>query len=283
MSPTIYIVTAVHNSLAHTKKFLRSLEKQDFRHYRLVIVDDGSTDQTRKYIQLHAPSATLITGTGNLYWTAGINQAIRAALKQAQHGDYILTVNNDCTLPPNYLRLMLETIQQFPNSILGSFEIEQGTHKVHSGYLSVDWQSGRWLNELSPQGVKFCGHLSTKGTIFPVKVFSQLGLLDADHLPHYGSDFEFTNRARLSGYQLVVNSECKVSCDHERTGLQRNNKKITYSQVWSLMWSRKSTINLKDHYYLVRLMCPPELKIRNYLRLLIKGLSLLAQPFKSAL
>jgi GT2 family glycosyltransferase/glycosyltransferase involved in cell wall biosynthesis len=50
MSPKLWIVTPVRNNIFYTKLFLKSLEKQTFKDFGVVIVDNGSTDGTGMWL-----------------------------------------------------------------------------------------------------------------------------------------------------------------------------------------------------------------------------------------
>jgi len=282
MTPTIFVVTSVHNSLSHTKKFLESFSHQTYKNYQITLVDDGSTDGTKDFISKTYPTVKILSGDGTLWWTGGINLCIAYVMKSAKKGDFILTINNDCVVEREYIQKIVTTSSKFKKSIIGSLEIEQATGRIHTGYLHVDWSKGIWLNQVDEvNNIKSCDHLSTKGTLFPIEVFQKIGLLDQDRLPHYGSDFEFTNRARLNSFNLLLDPACIVYCDHERTGLTRVSRSVGYSEVYKLIWSMKSTINVKDQYYLVKLMCPKKLRPLNYFRLVMKGIYLLSLPVRN--
>ena len=52
-----------------------------------------------------------------------------------------------------------------------------------------------------------CDVLPTRGIIFPATLLGEIGFLDQKSLPHYGSDFEWTARAKRSGYKLYMRTD----------------------------------------------------------------------------
>jgi len=279
VNQTIYLVTAVHNNWFHTKQFLDSILAQTYSHYRVIIVNDGSSDATSKELAIHYPHIKVVKGNGNLYWTAAINLAITEALKQAQNTDFVLAINNDCYLPKNYLKQAIISTRLRPQSIIGSVEIDRRTHNVHGGYFYINWQKGEWLNDRDiSQGIKEVDWLTTKGTVFPVAIIRQHGLLDARRFPHYASDVEYTSRLKRNGVKLYLDPNLKVYSDTHQTGYTPSDKyqggKLTH--LFRLAFSRKSTINLIDHYRLINYLCPRKYRLHNYYLLVLKVVYLLS-------
>lgn len=78
----VFVVFPVHNGLESTRSFLESLSRQGLDGFETVICDDGSDDGTGEYLRHDHPEVTVLEGTGNLWWTGGINMCIRHVLKK---------------------------------------------------------------------------------------------------------------------------------------------------------------------------------------------------------
>ena len=72
MANTIYIVIPVFNRLKFTKDCLDSLRKQSYGEFKVIVVDDGSTDGTYQHLKENYPEVIVLQGDGNLWW-AGIH------------------------------------------------------------------------------------------------------------------------------------------------------------------------------------------------------------------
>ena len=56
----LYIVTPVFNRINFTKQYLYALNNQTTRNFKIVIVDDGSTDGTSEMIKKNFPEVILL-------------------------------------------------------------------------------------------------------------------------------------------------------------------------------------------------------------------------------
>lgn len=275
MKHTVYVVTAVHNYLAHTKKLLQCIAKQTYTQMKVVIVDDASTDETGRYLG-EQKNVTTIAGTGNLWWTGGLNRALEHVRFVAKKGDFVLTINNDCTFDKKYIEHIVDSSLAHERAIIGSIEVDTKTKKTHTGTMSMDWKTGKWANHKRVTKIEKVAYHTTKGTLFPIEVVEKIGLLDEKHLPHYASDIEYTHRAVMQGFTLLCDPSCRISCDTSRTGMWASPTTIKKEGLWTLAFSRRSTINIVDHFYLIKLCCPRELQLRNYFFLGQKILYLLS-------
>ena len=91
----VEIVTPVHNRCEETLQCLRSIARSESTGLSLhvIVVDDGSTDGTADAIAKEFPDVEIVKGDGDLWYTAGTNRGISAAL--LHEPDYILAINND--------------------------------------------------------------------------------------------------------------------------------------------------------------------------------------------
>jgi GT2 family glycosyltransferase len=237
---TVFIVFPVHNRITETKAFLASLAQQTVGNYKVVICDDGSTDGTAEYISNNYPDVVLIEGTGDLWWTAGINRCVRYVLSHCNESDYILTLNNDTTLPANYIEQKLERAGQYPNTIIGSLCVYADNRNMieTSGYIMNFakcrgerlTRPGELRNERHT-GVAEVTHLPGKGVLLPVKVFKDIGLYDEANLPQYHADTDLVLRAHKKGYKVLIDFDSIVYSEVNRNIMALPTNKISLQNM----------------------------------------------------
>lgn len=276
MAGKVYVLTAVRDNLEDTKKFLKSIFSQTYKNFKVFVVDDGSRDETAAFIEKYYPDACLLRANGNLWWTASLNLALKQILKKGGREDYVWIVNNDCYFGKNTLRDLYNFTRKDDSSLIGSTVLDSKTHKIWERGVAINWKKLEFT--MSKDKIDA---LSSKGTIYPLQVFRQIGLFDEKHFPHYFSDYEFSIRAKRMGYNLKVCPDTIVYNRTARTGIERAFvKSLSLVKLFSVAFSKRSKIGLWLQFNIVRFCCPEEYRLQGYLLLFRKILSYPFEFFK---
>ena len=103
------------NGLADTVECLESLRVIAYPNYETIVVDNGSSgDDVQVLRERFGGSVHLIASGENLGFAGGCNLAIREAL--AGDADYVLLLNNDVTVDPNFLNEMVRAAEERPEA-----------------------------------------------------------------------------------------------------------------------------------------------------------------------
>lgn len=105
--PLVSIIIVNWNGLKHLRPCLASVVASEYRHFEIIIVDNGSTDGSLDFIREQMPSIRLIENRRNLGYSAGNNQGFALA-----KGEYIAALNNDTVVEPAWLN---DPIKYFNN------------------------------------------------------------------------------------------------------------------------------------------------------------------------
>lgn len=256
----IYIVIPVHNRKETTLKCLSYLRQQTYRDYKIIIVDDGSTDDTATAIHANYPGTVILYGDGHLWWAGAMHQGIAYALDRANTNDYVLSINDDVIVEPDYLQQLLTASQKNNHAVVGSLckDIKDRTKILDAG-ITIRWKPYRYeqitFNPQQPYG-KNVDTVSGRGVLIPVSVIKHIGNFAQDQFPHYGADYEYGLRIRSSGIPLVIANAAVVYLNDDLTGFRPKKKILSYRETWKKLFSIKSPTNLFVHLRLVWLYCP---------------------------
>ncbi|MBO0932078.1 glycosyltransferase family 2 protein [Fibrella aquatilis] len=258
----ITIVIPVHNRRALTQQCLGCLDVQTYRNFRVIVVDDGSTDGTSQMIQDEFPDTLIIRGTGDLWWTEATNWGIRYAQEHPAPGfeeHFILTLNDDTQVRPDYLQTLLDAYEQHKPCLVGSPSVDVDDPKkleFAGTHMELWFASGRHAaadynydyDELARRtDFVESDSLPGRGTLIPMAVFDKVGLYDSRRFSHYMSDIEFSVRAKKAGYKLIVNTKSLVLEYTKATGLFLKEKE-TWKDFVNSFTSVRSPTNLTVRY-----------------------------------
>ena len=235
----ICIVIPVHNRIDFTVGCIKSLMKQTVRGFKIVVVDDGSTDGTSDIISKSYPNVSVLKGDGNLWWSGATNLGIKHALKS--DFEYILSLNNDTEVMPDYIEKMISFAERMPTALLGSRVYDITTGELVYVGAKMDWKRAKefpLMNDISKEkipSVTKVPYLPGRGLWIPAIVFDKIGLFDAKNFPQRGADYDFTIHATKAGFPLFCNCDAKLySHIEEKTGslyLQKFSLKNYYKHL----------------------------------------------------
>lgn len=123
-TPTISIVTPAHNVATYIAETIESALRQTRTDFELLIVDDGSTDETASVVARYAAHDSRIRVLQQE--NGGIAAARNCALAIAR-APYVALLDGDDVWFPNYLAEQLDILERFPDiSILGANALNLG-------------------------------------------------------------------------------------------------------------------------------------------------------------
>lgn len=132
----ISVVMPVYNGAKHIKECLESILCQSFHDFELLIVDDGSTDNTCEIIQTYNDQRIRLIRNHHDYITSSNLLLIQA------RGKYIARMDSDDIMMPDRLRTQYEYMEAHPNvDVLGGcieyFGTSHGIYKPVPGDISL--------------------------------------------------------------------------------------------------------------------------------------------------
>lgn len=245
----IYIVTPVYNRKGFTKNYLEALSKQTVQDFKIIIVDDGSTDGTAQMIADEFPNIILLQEPGDLWWAEATNIGVRYAI---EHGaTYVMTLNDDTLPEPDYMEKMIYWSQQKPNALLGAFAINALDSTPIFGGEILDWKSGKFVDLLKKiptenhLGLHSVNVFPGRGLLLPIEVFENIGFYDSKNFPQTVADLDFTARAFNAGYQIFCNFDAKIKIYPEESGGVTLRKKKSLKNYYLHLFGMRGGGNLK--------------------------------------
>ena len=226
--PSLAIVIVNWNSFNITANCLLSLRILEYSDYEVVVVDNGSEDDSVEQFKSKFPEVTLLVNDENRGFTGGNNTGIQYALGQSK--DLIMLLNNDTIVTADFATILIKALQAdasigaiqpkimynqerkviwnaggFFNSFYSLFKT-RGLDKIDQGQydnpIDVDWITG-------------CCFLVRS------KIVQQIGLLDDKFFIYY-EDSDWSFKIRRLGYRLRYVPQAKI---YHEVGMSNHNRK----------------------------------------------------------
>lgn len=205
--PAVVAVVLNYNGMKFLPQCLDDLHSQDYANIRVILSDNGSTDESLTWVRAHYPDVCIIENNSNLGWAAGNNAGIRQAL--AWKADWVWVINYDVAIDDSCVSRLVEYGKAKPNVGLLAPLIHyfEPRHEVWFSGGKVDpsifytWHC-RSLNEFQalPQANRF---ITGCAMMVRRQVFERIGLID-ERFFMYLEDVDFSLRATAAGYSLAV-------------------------------------------------------------------------------
>ena len=212
--PLVYALTLNWNRADETLACLETLAAQTFPRLRLLVVDNGSTDDSAARIRAAFPQVEVLTNRRNLGFAAGANVGLRRAL--AAGADLVFLVNNDTLIDAPAVEHLVAHMRpevgiaapliyyadeperiwsaggQVRRLLLEKYDDRQG---------QVDW--GGWTGPLERDFVTGCGVMLSR------RLLERVGLFDERFFMYY-EDSDLCLRARRAGFRILVVPQARM-------------------------------------------------------------------------
>ena len=199
---------------------LDSLASLDYPNYRVLVVDNGSMDDSVARIRAAHPEVPILETGRNIGFSGGCNVGIRRALEEG--ADYIWLLNNDTTVDPQALTAMVAVAEANPGlGAVGSvlYYLDSPKDIQAWGGGRVCFWSGRARHLLNPVPSARLHYLTAASVLLRRRALEEIGLLDENTFFMYWEDTDLSFRLRKAGWGLAVADESIVlHREHAATG-----------------------------------------------------------------
>lgn len=218
MKETVSIIIPVYNAEEKLQLCLKSILKQDYPNFEVLLINDGSTDNSGKicdqYTQRDHRLKTFHQKNG------GVSNARNKGIEHST-GTFILFVDSDDSLEPNCLSKLLEVPPADLTYMSSNVYYETGdstSFHIHPLYATTQEEIEKEILHLkiNPQGYVYFGYTWNK--LFKSYIIKKHNIRFIDHLNFYEDD-AFTLEYFKYVKTLRTISDCLYNYTVSSTGL----------------------------------------------------------------
>lgn len=259
----LYLIIPVFNRKETLLQCLNLLEKQTYRNFSVIVVDDGSSDGTAEAVSRLFPDVRLVFGNGNWWWSRSINEGVKVAL--CEKADAIVTMNDDADFKPDYLEKLLSASVGMPGAIIGSLGLTQDNPPMvfYSGIYKINWLTAKsykyrriFSNSEGMTGLHPAILLNGTGVFIPAAVFEKIGFFDEENFPQNLGDFDFMLRAHKARIPVYISWDACMYAHIEKTGAGASFVKQNFVTYLRSFVKPKSRTNLLISWKYFSRHCP---------------------------
>ena len=235
----VSIIICVHNAYEDVKRCLESVGYYTHEPYEIVIVDDGSAEETSNYLVEYAKvqSVKLVRNETARGYTYAANQGI-----QASTGEFVVLLNSDTVVTDGWLDRMVACVQASERvGVVGPLANTASYQSIPEYQSNGDWAENALPENITIQDM---GRMVAQNSarLYPEmpllngfcllvrrKVFEEIGNFDEENFgAGYGEEDDFVLRARAAGWKLRLADDTYIY--HAQSKSYSKEKRIALSE-----------------------------------------------------
>ena len=207
----ISILIPNFNEIELLKKCINSIKKQNFSFYDVIIIDNGSSDESVEYLKDNYPEFMLIQNKKNLGFATAVNQGIKAS-----SAEYVFLLNNDTEIEDGCLTNLLNCIENDESIFAVSSKMIQNQNRnliddAGDEYtiLGLTRKIGNNRSTELYQSEREIFSACAGAALYRRSIFEIVGYFDENFFA-YMDDVDISYRARIYGFKSVYCPEAVV-------------------------------------------------------------------------
>lgn len=203
--PMVTAVVLAWNNYEDTHECLETILASNYSNLEIILVDNGSEDNTPERVRKNFPDVTVIENGRNIGVPAGYNVGFSQALKT--NTEYILMLNNDVALHPDMVSELIDVAESQPETGIVMPKV------LYYGKDDEVWSSGGKYRAFPPailmtdknteaaDTMRMIEYAPSCGLLIHRRAFERAGLFDPGFLFLF-DDWDFSERVRTHGLKI---------------------------------------------------------------------------------
>ena len=221
-----------------------------FKSGEIIVVDDGSTDGSIKYLREHYPQVKLIEKVTNSGFATAVNLGVKAA-----NGELVMLLNSDAVPNADCLKYALPHFRDKSVFAVGCLDksIESG-QIIERGRGIGKFEHGFLVHRRGEVNKADTLWASGGSSIFHKDTWEKLGGMDEIYNPFYWEDIDLSYRAQKAGFKIVFEPKSRIVHRHLDGSIKAHYsheqvKEIAYRNQFIFVWENITYPSfLREHW-----------------------------------
>jgi GT2 family glycosyltransferase len=214
--PIVTVLIVNWNGKDVTLDCLASLRQVTYPAMRILLVDNGSHDDTLPVVRARYPGVSILALGENKRFAGGNNRGMQVALDEGS--DFVLLLNNDTTVAPDFLTHLVDRFMATERCGMVAPKIYYYTPADTIWFAGGDISF--WTGTMSHRGIREVdngqfdtareiGYATGCCILVSAEVIRRVGMLDHSYFI-YGEDADWSIRVQDAGYKVMYEPRSKV-------------------------------------------------------------------------
>lgn len=202
---TVAVIIPNYNGKKYLADCFNSLKKQTYRDFRVIMVDNGSTDGSCQFVRDNYPRAEVIELSENTGFANAVNVGIKSCSEK-----YVFLLNNDTICDEGAIEALVKLMDKRADvfSVQAKMLQIKAPHPIDDAgdfYSAMGWGFAQGKDKNNTFFSKRCGIMSAcaGAAMYKREILDEIGLFDEAHFC-YLEDIDIGYRARLYGYKNML-------------------------------------------------------------------------------
>lgn len=211
-APFVSIIIPTWNGAHHLDPCLTALRAQRYRHFEIIVVDNGSQDGTLELLATCWPEVRVVALPTNRGFAGGANAGLNVA-----RGAVVVLVNNDTAAEPDWLECLVDALVREPHAAMAASKIKlwDDRSRLHAAgdFYTVGGQPGN-RGVWEPDDGRFDATAwvfapNAAAAAYRRELLDVIGGFD-ERFGSYCEDVDLGWRAQLAGFRCLYVPEAVI-------------------------------------------------------------------------
>lgn len=215
--PKVIVLILNYNGKPLLEDAVSSYLQNDYENFEVVVIDNGSVDGSKEFVEQEFPEATVIRLEKNQGYSGGFNYGLDFAFNQ-QQADYVLITNNDVKVDPGVVTALTQTAMEdkktgFVTGKAYYFDQPDTLQTVGKYEDAIKW-NGEHIGGKEVDA----GQFDTKAERFFIDdifmmvskdLYQKVGGYDTDFF-FQAEEYDWQARGKAAGYKIMYTPDAKL-------------------------------------------------------------------------